>query len=66
LFALQISSAQTENVWSKKSTSDVQSINKIVQRSEFPEEFKLYQLDLAGLKSKLFQAEDRLKRMQNQ
>lgn len=62
LLAFNVSNSQTEKAWSKKNASDVSSTNKIVQRPEFPDEFKLYQLDLASLKTKLFQAEDRFKK----
>ncbi len=62
LFAFNVSNSQTENAWSERNTSDVTSINKIALRPEFPDEFKLYQLDLASLKTKLFQAEDRFKK----
>ncbi|MES2865109.1 MAG: zinc-dependent metalloprotease family protein [Bacteroidota bacterium] len=62
LFAFNVSNSQTEKAWIEKHTSDVSSINKIAQRPEFPDEFKLYQLDLASLKTKLFQAEDRFKK----
>lgn len=61
LFALNLSFSQTEKAWTKKNKTDVSSLNKNVTREEFPEEFKLYQLDLASLKTKLFQAQDRFK-----
>jgi len=61
LFAFNLSISQTEKAWVKKNKTDVNSINKNVTREEFPEEFKLYQLDLASLKTKLFQAENRFK-----
>lgn len=59
LFVFSLSFAQTEKAWNKKNKSDVNSVNRNVTREEFPDEFKLYQLDLASLRTKLFQAQDR-------
>ena len=65
LLTFNLSISQTEKSWIKKNKADVTSINKIALREEFPDEFKLYQLDLASLKSKLFQASDRFNSNKN-
>lgn len=58
-FLTLISNAQTEKAWQKVEKDRVISLNQNVTRATFPENFLLYQLDLASIKNVLFQAQDR-------
>lgn len=51
--------SQNDKLWILKTSNDVKSINKNVLRKNFPDQFKLFQLNVNELKQHLFQAEDR-------
>lgn len=54
--------SQTDKLWSSVSKSEGISKNKIAARENFPQEFKLFHLDLASLRQKLNAAPDRFSR----
>lgn len=51
--------SQNDKIWVSKTSKDVKSINKTVLRENFPDQFKLFQLNVNELKQNLYQAEDR-------
>jgi hypothetical protein len=62
LFSLLFSVAmngQSKKEWSFFSSNESISVSKTVQRSDFPQEFLLFNLDLENIKQKLYTAEDR-------
>lgn len=50
---------QSKKEWSVVSSSENISVSKTAQRSDFPQEFLLFKLDLESIKQKLYTAEDR-------
>lgn len=50
---------QSKKEWSVVSSSENISVSKTAQRSDFPQEFALFKLDLESIKQKLYTAEDR-------
>jgi subtilisin-like proprotein convertase family protein len=62
LFSLLFSVAmngQSKKEWSFFSSNESISVSKTVQRSDFPQDFLLFNLDLESIKQKLYTAEDR-------
>lgn len=50
---------QSKKEWSAVSPSENITVSKTAQRSDFPQEFALFKLDLESIKQKLYTAEDR-------
>lgn len=50
---------QSKKEWSVVSSSENISVSKTAQRSDFPQEFVLFKLDLESIKQKLYTAQDR-------
>lgn len=59
IFTFTVVFSQSDKLWVSKTSKDVKSINKTVSRENFPDQFKLFQLNVNALKQSLFQADDR-------
>lgn len=51
--------AQSKKEWSIVSSSENITVTKTAQRSDFPQDFTLFKLDLESIKQKLYTAQDR-------
>ncbi|WP_339838976.1 reprolysin-like metallopeptidase [uncultured Flavobacterium sp.] len=54
--------AQTSKIWKEISKNEVAQTNKNVERESFPQEFKLYQVNVDAIKQSLLSAPDRFSR----
>ena len=52
--------AQTDKLWKSATSKDVVKISKTAQRDNFPQDFKLYQLNLESIRIILSTATDRV------
>ena len=60
VFCVSINYAQSNKLWKSATTQDVVRVSKTAQRDNFPQEFKLFQLNLETITQNLLSATDRV------